>query len=258
MLYVNDTNGIKKPYRNFIGTRNIGDFVYSLVMVRHLGGGNFYLSAPQGKYKVEELNPFYKSIPEYFKTLPYINEAGIHTQRRKRMFHIGAYSRVARTERHRNLISCFFQAYKLKEPDKYHPWLFPTATATEYPIIWNKTPRYKDSRKVNYRFLMGRDDVYFVGTQQEFLRIKKNYPKVNHLVVSTFAELVNTINSARVFIGNQSAPLSLAVGLGKNRLLEECKYMPNCTFGDRAGGEEIRLLSDVDVNAENLDRLLKA
>jgi ADP-heptose:LPS heptosyltransferase len=62
-------------------------------------------------------------------------------------------------------------------------------------------------------------------------------------------ELARVIAGASVFIGNQSAPMAIAAGLGKN-LIEECwQGNPNCLFPKRKNA----IFWGVDTTSASLD-----
>jgi hypothetical protein len=67
----------------------------------------------------------------------------------------------------------------------------------------------------------------FVGTQEEHEDFEKCTGfRVNYYPVRDFKQLADVIAGAELFIGNQSAAYSIAMGLGKNSVLETIKIKP--------------------------------
>ena len=64
--------------------------------------------------------------------------------------------------------------------------------------------------------------------------MKKMVPQIRHRPVKDFLEMASVIAGAKLFIGNQSFPFSLAEALKVNRLLEVHFQCPNVTvYGDK-------------------------
>jgi hypothetical protein len=67
----------------------------------------------------------------------------------------------------------------------------------------------------------------FVGTQDEHEDFEKSTGfRVNYYPVQDFKELADVIAGADLFMGNQSAAYSIAMGLGKASVLETIKIKP--------------------------------
>jgi ADP-heptose:LPS heptosyltransferase len=67
----------------------------------------------------------------------------------------------------------------------------------------------------------------FVGTAEEHADfVKTTGFAVQYYPVQDFKELADIINGADLFMGNQSAAYSIAMGLGKASVLETIKIKP--------------------------------
>ena len=70
-------------------------------------------------------------------------------------------------------------------------------------------------------------NIYFVGTEDEYKEMKQQINHLQYLPVKNFLELASYIAGAKLFIGNQSFPFSLAEAMKVNRLLEMYYLAPN-------------------------------
>jgi len=70
----------------------------------------------------------------------------------------------------------------------------------------------------------------FVGLPDEHVRFCSAFGAVQYQPVKHFYELAQLIHASALFIGNQSSPMSLAIGMG-HPFIEECdKNQPDCVF----------------------------
>ena len=92
-------------------------------------------------------------------------------------------------------------------------------------IIIQRTFRYRNDF-INYNFLNNHEDLYFVGTKDEYLDMKKEIKNLNFYDCKNFLDMANLINSSKLVIANSSIAFPIAEGLNKPRLLESCPYFP--------------------------------
>jgi hypothetical protein len=115
---------------------------------------------------------------------------------------------------------------EIKQKLLYEPWL--KVEPLKIPgktIIVNRTPRYHSgtngdgwmrwiSKGLHHRFL-------FVGHPNEHAEFQQRFGiKVDYYPVKDMLEMARLIQGSEYFIGNQSMPLSLAIGLGHNYYCE--------------------------------------
>jgi len=74
------------------------------------------------------------------------------------------------------------------------------------------------------------DRVQFVGSDQEYSTFCNAFGNVDRLIVTDFLQLSIHIQNCSLFIGNQSSPMSIAVGLGQRIIQEVCLHQPDCIF----------------------------
>lgn len=110
------------------------------------------------------------------------------------------------------------------------PWLVCKTNhqTTKYPIILHETAL---GGSINYEFFkhIPKELVGNISYGPEsYIHNNKDIgiPVGPHTVLDVF----ELINNCDLFVGNQSLPLALAAGLGKNRIVSEHPMFMNCTF----------------------------
>lgn len=100
-------------------------------------------------------------------------------------------------------------------------------------IVVARSLRYR-APNIDYSILNRYSRVYFVGVLEEYEALKEMVPGLIYRPVNDFLEMASVIAGAKLFIGNQSFPFSLAEALKINRLLEVYFECPNVTvYGDK-------------------------
>ena len=92
-------------------------------------------------------------------------------------------------------------------------------------IIILRSLRYQN-HFINYKFLKNYDDLFFVGTRDEYDVLKKEVNNLQFYNCKDFLEMAMIINSSRFFVGNSSVGIDIAEALKKPRLLEACPHFP--------------------------------
>jgi|TARA_B110000967_G_C18812679_1_gene524460 hypothetical protein len=86
-------------------------------------------------------------------------------------------------------------------------------------IIILRSLRYQN-HFINYDFLSKYEDVYFIGTINEYDDLKKNINNLRFYNCKDFLDMAQIIKSCKLFIGNSSMGFTIAEGLKVPRLLE--------------------------------------
>lgn len=131
-----------------------------------------------------------------------------------------------------NAAECGMQMMLESPPDGSAPWL--TAQPNQSfagKIIIARSPRYNNLwfpwRQIvehyGHRLL-------FVGLPDEHRAFIAAFGHVTHLQIKDYLELAQTIAGAGLFIGNQSSPHAVAMGLGVTIIQETCLQQPDCIF----------------------------
>lgn len=218
---------------------DLGDLWYSLPVIRFLGGGRVYLN-PKGlptKKSDGTASGFNEDLIKLCVPLleaqPYITKSG-----------------VWRTEsiavdldyfRHRlnttfNLCQKILAAFSVPAKEMNTKWI----ECDEKKIakyIFARSFRYRNE-KMDYTELVKlyKKDAVFVGLPYEHQDFSERFGDIPYYPVKDFLEMAEVINGSEKFIGNQSSPMALAVGLFKPFLQESFPSHPDCVF-DRSNAQ---------------------
>lgn len=98
-------------------------------------------------------------------------------------------------------------------------------------IIIARSPRYNNIwfpwRQIVQHY---GDRLVFVGIEQEYSNFCFLNGKVGRVEVKDYLELAQMLKGAELFIGNQSSPMAVAIGLGVPFIQEACLEQPDCIF----------------------------
>lgn len=226
----------------------LGDLIYSLPIVQHLGGGEFYLHLNQmdwigQHYYGAAPNPFHQGrmtlkdwnyMQSFMLAQPYIKAFDVMTPSTEITHNLDRF-RPAFVGHPTNYIDLYAQTFNITEPLSNKPWL--TAPAPRVipgrPIVINRTERWiPPSPGTAWDQLRDQgwaDQSVFVGLEQEYEKFQADTGWTNTPweETPTMMDLANVIAGGSVFMGNQSSALSLAIGLGVADIrVEARKDMP--------------------------------
>jgi len=105
-------------------------------------------------------------------------------------------------------------------------------------FIFNRTLRYKNletTTLLREYFEIYKDSAAFVGIPEEYEEFCATIGDIDYYEIKNFLELANIINGSKIFIGNQSSPMAIAIALGKYFIQEVCLDIPDCIFPNRKG-----------------------
>lgn len=72
--------------------------------------------------------------------------------------------------------------------------------------------------------------IQFVGLGHEHKSFQGKFGKVKHVKIKNFLELAHLIRDAELFIGNQSGPQAVAMGIGGPLIQETFTFQTDCVF----------------------------
>jgi hypothetical protein len=239
-----------KTYRH---SGTLGDLIYSLSIVKKMAVENnaVFLVAlnniencvAQYGYRPDEVDPAHKGRftyqdYEWLKPLlnrqPYIHYSGTWTQ--------GTPDPDVDLDRFRgvlfrgfegNYVEAYHRTFGLpfSTPDYSTTWL-EADPVTVKPIVVSRTFRYRDPAADAYWKDMaeqGQLDIngVFLGTKEEHGDfVKVTGVQIPYHPVVDFLELANIVAGADMVMANQNFVYSLAIGLGKESMLETMKIKP--------------------------------
>ena len=239
----------------FVHSGSFGDTIYGLNVVKLLGGGDLYVElngmdrvsflawgSPDsgdhaGRYTEEDLEfmfPFLKT-QSYLKNVEiYNNEPVDHDLRNHYKFVADKYCVSGKYENWQgNQTQCYAMVCDLdihtyRNQLLLEPWLeCPTPIKIPgKPVIINRTRRHikreLTGSPINPQWMhwLTNDSLeemaVFIGSREEHENFCQLHNcKVKYQPVSDMLEMARIIAGSEQFIGNQSMPLSLAIGLGK-------------------------------------------
>lgn len=122
----------------------------------------------------------------------------------------------------------YFLAWPEMACDLSKKWLVAGEEPETQDLIVVSRSARSHNPNIDYRFLeQYKDQIVFVGLDDEWMSFCKVFFEVPHYKVRDFYHLACVINSSKFFIGNQSFPYSLAEALKVPRILELYSPLPH-------------------------------
>ena len=250
-----------KTYRH---SGTLGDLIYSLSIVKKMEPGQFLVAlnniencVSQYGYRPDEVDPAHKGrfteqdfewLKPLLKRQSYIETVGTWRQ--------GDTEPDVDLDRFRGTL---FRGFEGNYVQAYHiafglpftmadydtPWL-EADPVTIKPMVVSRTFRYRDPAADAVWKKMAEDGVLdrlgiFVGTKEEHADfVKVTGVAIPYHPVNNFLELANIVAGANLIMANQNFVYSLAMGLGKQTVLETIKIKPlqnNECFFPRANAQ---------------------
>jgi len=112
------------------------------------------------------------------------------------------------------------------------PWLkVKPSKVARGRIIIARSPRYNNI-EFPWKEIVAHygERLLFVGLQEEYDKFCAFFGRVEQRKVKNFLELAELIAGSELFIGNQSSPMAIAMGLGHNVIQEVCIEQPDCIY----------------------------
>lgn len=230
----------------------LGDLIYGLSIVKKMAQrdvlfkvaiGNIENCVAQYGYRADEVAPEHRGrfteqdftwLLPLLRRQPYIESVG--------RWYPGELEADVDLDRFRGTLfrgfeGNYVQAYHLAfglpfaMQDYDTPWLEADAVTVK-PIVISRTPRYRDTQAGDAYWQSMVDSVdlennaIFVGTPAEHRDFERNIKPVPYHPVRDFLELANVVAGADLVMANQNFVYSLAMGLGKDTVLETIKIKP--------------------------------
>jgi len=213
----------------------LGDLIYALPVVKHFGGGEFYLHLGQmdwiGMYYYGSApNPFhqgrmtaqdYNYMQSFMRAQDYITEFDAFSPEREITHNLDRF-RPAFVGHPTNYIDLYAQVFGIDQPLANQPWLTVPAPRPipGRPIVINRTERWipptPGAQWAEWRSQGWADQAVFVGLENEYQKFQADtgWTTTPWVATPTMLDLAQVIAGASMFIGNQSSALALAIGLG--------------------------------------------
>jgi hypothetical protein len=229
----------------------MGDLIYSLPIVKHFGGGEFYLHLNQmnwiGQHYYGSLPaPFHRDrlnqqdfefMREFIEAQPYINKFSVLDPKVEITHNLDRF-RPAFVGHPGNYVDIYSNTFNIRSPDiqktiRETPWLSvpePRDLKGRTTVI-NRTERWLPPSLspswAQWQADGAEDNSVFVGLPQEYHLFKKATGwDIPYVPTNNLLELASVIAGAQRFIGNQSQCLALAIGLGLEFFCENRQDLP--------------------------------
>ena len=246
--------------KSFKHSGAFGDLIYGLALVRHFGGGDFYLHLDQinwigQHYYGAKPNPIhqgrltakdYEFMQSFMLNQPYITKFEImqptteitHNLDRFRPLFVGHPG---------NYVDIYAQAFGIRQPEirdamRNQPWLTVNTPKRVAATVINRTHRWlPPSLAPEWTTPEWQQDSVFIGLEDEY----KDFKKATGLDIprhptETMLDMAEVIAAADRFVGNQSSALALAIGLGVKFHCERRTDLPiernECYFPNHPNG----------------------
>lgn len=208
---------------SFKHSGDAGDVVYSLCAVKALGGGTLYLADEKG-VRVPFTPAHRANVTPLLERQAYVKRVLVHDGRDVR-YNLDLFRKGFNEQVH--IGHLHLRAFGLDDSLTDQPWLEADVNPVAEVVI-NLTPRYRN-RYFPWPALYAKygQRAVFVGSQREHADFVDTYGPLPWAETKDYAALAAVINGAKLFIGNQSSPLAIAAGLGKNIICEINQSTPN-------------------------------
>lgn len=214
-------NETRNPFTNrFLHTGDLGDIIAALPIVRHVGGGEIVLTDSYDpshrpiEDRVSAIAPLLRA-QQYVFGVDYVKDPDPATID----FNLRDFRRIYSPTR--TLTET--QALWLKQSYvSMRPWLAADNMPPTGHVIVSRTARYQNANFPWLRLVYEYGErMRFVGTREEHEAfcnyVRRNIP---HIQTDNLRQVAQVIGACDLFIGNQSAPCWIAIGLGK-RIIQE-------------------------------------
>ena len=236
--------------KSFKHSGTAGDTIYSLAVVKKMGGGNFAIAlnniencimkytgrladvAPEHRGRYTEQD--YQLLAPLIERQSYINSV----QRWENGWpepdvDLDYFRSYLYRQFEGNIVRAYHETFKMPWDDSMYNEIWLEADPKrEAAIVVNRTNRYldPDSEPVWQQMCESADlenNGIFVGTPNEHSTFVAQFKcNISYRPVQDFKELADIIAGADLFLGNQSMAYSIAVGLGIETMLEIHKIKP--------------------------------
>lgn len=218
------------PDTRFLHTHDIGDIIASLPIIRQLGGGHLVITK---HLRMEEMNgrdlkgEKFESLKSLIQEQPYIKSVTYEDNPDPVNVDFSEFRKIYHPTK--NLMSCMAEWVGVKDVDT-SPWLFvDPSEGTKGKVICARSPRYNNPtfpwNRVAWEYT---NRLRFIGLNDEHRMFQGMLSRVvERIHVNNFKEMAQAISGSDLFIGNQSSPCWVAMGLGHRMIQETSDLNPD-------------------------------
>lgn len=215
--------------RTFVHGGDVGDLIYALPTMKALGGGNLLLvphavREPFTETKAQKLAPLL-SIQPYLKSVEFASS--IHGE----VCNFNHFRQ--RYVKGKSLAQIQSEMFGKNCTTLEQPWLQVDrpVRSEKHCVIMHRSSRYHNA-DFPWKAVVEKygQHALFVGLRKEWEVFCKEFGQIEYHPTADFLELARLIAGSKLFIGNQSAPYSIAEGLKHPAILESCPSCQDCQF----------------------------
>lgn len=235
---------------NFVTISTFGDVIWSLCVIKILGGGNLYVKLnglddfcrthmrwkDAGPHSGRLTQQDYEFMEPLLKAQDYLKEVKVWTDQQDDYpilldhwkFHQAERWRGNQTECYALTLGWNINDREIKKKLLYEPWLTPVEPLKipKKYIAVHRAERYNYNGKPSedwYSYFENglEENGFFIGTDKEHADFEKMFGvKIYHQKVSNLLEMARYIQGSELIIANQSIHVAIAIALGKSYRLE--------------------------------------
>lgn len=226
--------------KTFRHSGDLGDIIYSLCAIKHLGGGDLILT-PSPKTRVLMSPAILDSMKRlllsqsYIHEIQYVNEYNITVDHDLDIFRqtFNTSHRPSLTVQDKKpLIDYILDSQKVPLEAKASPWLSPPPPIPIADVVINRSFRYRNEAfpwfKIHARYA---HQAVFVGTLEEHTDFVFEVGPIQYQPIYDLYDMAQLIRGSKLFIGNQSCAYAIAEGMHHTQLIQEVNpNSPDCLF----------------------------
>lgn len=229
--------------KSYLHSGTLGDLIYSLSIVEKLGSGKFLVALENvanvtrqyfGHDGIEEhrnrlTTKDYILLYPLLKHQPYITDVEAWDKVEKPIHNLDDFRKIQFKTFMGNYVEGYHRAFNILMSGEIYNEVWLTAdTKTIKPIVVCRSSRYRspdgnEKHKQLYDMDNIKDNGVFIGTDDEYNDYCTNVGEIDRYEITDFLDMANVINGSKLFISNQTFAFSLAMGLGKQSILETRK-----------------------------------
>ncbi len=216
---------------------DIGDLTYSLNVLKHYGKGILYLNCVGKKIDGTRsgfTNETIEALRPLLEIQPYISEIKIWKGEKVR-YDLDAIRQFPIEWHNVNLCETYIHAFKVPLSLMHEPWLYVEPLQVS-PVVFARSNRYHSNNpKIKWSDIVEqyKGQSIYIGLKSEYEKFVESFGYVPYYPTADLLQVARVIAAAETIVANQSAPMSIAVAIGNERMkiiqeiLPEC---PNCMF----------------------------
>lgn len=250
---------------NYYLNCDLGDTIYSLIILKNFGGGGFYYG-PSHSSATTSHSTKESLLKRLFEHQEYVTSFGFTEQllwrndysediplkqislKPKNIYFNKSNNHQPTIDLSPNLfwkpsgiemtyvplIEAITKRFLINEQIYKEKWInLPNIKSHDKDVIINRTFRYTKNIDLYIDIIKknGENNCGFIGKREEYEKFCfDSRSKIEHIITKDLFEAGIAIQSSKLFVGNQSSCMAIAESIKHNTLQEVCIDNPNCLF----------------------------